>query len=209
MDRQLHQLDRLMDDLLDLGRVIQGKIRLRTRRVSLSEVVRTAVEGSRPLVDERGHELTVTLPPTPVLLDADPARLTQVVSNLLNNAARYTDPGGRIWLTVSREAGEVVLSVRDTGCGIPPDVLPRLFDLFAQADRPRERASDGLGIGLALVKRLVELHDGRVEARSDGPGKGSEFVVALPESSDPDVRGSSEYCDEPLHHADPSHRRGR
>jgi signal transduction histidine kinase len=200
MDRQLNQLNRLIDDLLDLGRVIQGKIRLYTIKVNLAGVIQTAVEASRPLLDERRHELTVTLPPTPVLVNVDPDRLTQVVSNLLNNAARYTDPGGRIWLTMSRDADEVVLSVRDNGTGISPDVLPNLFDLFAQADHPRERSSDGLGVGLWLVKRLVEMHDGRVEARSDGPGKGSEFIVVLPELTDREWSSTEGYQD--LLHAD-------
>src|SRR5262249_19701001 len=134
----------------------------------------------RPFIDAQSHELTVTLPPAPVYLDADPIRLAQVFANLLDNAAKYTNKGGRIWLTAERLDGELVASVRDTGIGIAPEHLPRLFEMFSQIAPALERSHGGLGIGLALVRGLVELHDGGVEARSGGVGMGSEFVVRLP-----------------------------
>ena len=180
MERQLKQMVRLVDDLLDVSRITTGKLELRKERVDLAAVVRDAVEASRPLIDRGGHELTVTLPPDPVLLDADPTRLAQVFVNLLNNAAKYSEPGGHIRLTAEREGSEVVVCVRDTGIGIPADELPHVFEMFMQVDTAWQRAQGGLGIGLSLVKELVELHGGRVEAHSDGPGKGSEFVVRLP-----------------------------
>ena len=145
-----------------------------------------AVETARPLIEARRHELTLELPPEPLPLEGDAVRLAQVVANLLNNAAKYTEPGGKIWLTAESASGgrqppdEIVLRVRDSGVGIAPELLPRIFDLFVQADHPPNLAQGGLGIGLTLVKRLVEMHGGRVEAHSDGPGKGSEFVVRLP-----------------------------
>jgi signal transduction histidine kinase len=186
MERQLQQAVRLVDDLLDLARIGQGKIELRRERVPLASVVQRAVETSRPLLESADHQLTVCLPAQPVLLDADPARLAQVLSNLLNNAAKYTEPGGHVWLTaeVQREgaqgAPELTLRVRDTGVGIPPEVLPQVFELFAQEERSRGRSQGGLGVGLTLVRGLVELHGGTVEAVSDGPGRGSEFIVRLP-----------------------------
>ena len=142
-------------------------------------VVERAVEAVRHLIDERGHELTVSLPPQPIWLHADAARLEQIVVNLLINAAKYTEPGGHIWLSVEQEGNECVLRVRDTGIGIAPELLPRVFDLFTQAERSLARSQGGLGIGLALVQRLVEMHHGRVEAHST-LGQGSEFVVTLP-----------------------------
>ena len=148
--------------------------------MELAAVVEAAVETSRPLIEGGGHELTISLPPEPVYLDADPVRLAQVFANLLNNAAKYTDRGGRIGLTAERAGDEAVISVADTGIGIAADVLPRLFEMFSQANPALERSQGGLGIGLSLVKRLVEMHGGTIEARSDGPGKGSEFVVRLP-----------------------------
>jgi CheY-like chemotaxis protein len=138
------------------------------------------VEASRPLIDSGGHELTVTLPPDPVLLDADPTRLAQVFLNLLNNAAKYSDRGGHIRLSVVRDGSEVVVSVRDTGIGIPASHLSHVFEVFVQVDTAWHRVQGGLGIGLSLVKEFVELHGGTVEAHSDGPGKGSAFVVRLP-----------------------------
>jgi PAS domain S-box-containing protein len=180
IDRQALQLTRLVDDLLDVSRITKGKIALRKERVELAAVVGSAVEGSRPLVEKWGHELTVTLPPEPVHLEADPTRLAQILLNLLNNAAKYTEQGGRIWLTAEREGEAVVIRVKDTGVGIPAEMLPRVFELFTQAERSLERAQGGLGIGLTLVQRLVQMHGGSVEARSEGPGKGSEFVVRLP-----------------------------
>jgi len=180
MERQTGNVIRLVDDLLELSRINQGRIELRKERVKLSAVVRSALESSAPLVEAAGHELIVAEPAEPLLLYADPVRLMQVISNLLNNAARYTERGGRIVLTARAEDGEAVISVRDTGIGIAPEMLSRIFDMFVQGDPGRDRARQGLGIGLTLVKRLVELHDGRVEARSEGAGTGSEFVVRLP-----------------------------
>jgi signal transduction histidine kinase len=180
MDRQLTQIVRLVDDLLDVSRITRGKIELRKERVELAAVVASAVETSRPLIEAAGHELTLTLPPEPIPLDADLTRLAQVFSNLLNNAATYTEQGGHVWLTAERHGGEVVVKVRDTGLGIPAEMLSKIFEMFMQIDRSLERSHGGLGIGLTLVKRLLEMHGGSVEARSDGPGKGSEFTVRLP-----------------------------
>ena len=184
--RQIPQLIRIVDDLLDTATITQGKIRLRKEPVILTHVVNGAVEACKQLMESSRHQLTVTLPENPVQLDADPARLGQIVSNLLNNAAKFTEPGGRIWLSAETKPGtdpgakEVVISVRDTGIGIPADLLPRVFDMFTQGDRTLERSRGGLGVGLTLVKRLVQLHGGTVEARSEGLGKGSEFIVRLP-----------------------------
>jgi two-component system CheB/CheR fusion protein len=180
MERQVQLMARLIDDLLDVSRITRGKIELRKGPVDLAAAAAQAVEAARPLIEERGHRLEVALPPAPVRLEADAARLEQVLSNLLNNAAKYTEPGGRIALTAERHGGEVVIRVKDSGIGIRPEMLPRVFDLFQQADRVEGRVSEGLGIGLTLVRRLVELHGGRVTAHSQGPGRGSEFVVRLP-----------------------------
>ncbi len=180
MERQVGHMVRLVDDLLEVSRITRGKIELRKERVELAAVVRSAVETSRPLIEAARHGLTVSLPPGPVPLEADPVRLAQVVANLLNNAAKYTEECGQIWLAARRDGGAAVVSVRDSGVGIRADVLPRVFDLFAQADGTLQRAQGGLGIGLTLVKRLVEMHGGTVTAHSEGPGKGSEFVVRLP-----------------------------
>jgi CheY-like chemotaxis protein/two-component sensor histidine kinase len=171
---------RLLDDLMDVSRITRGRLELRKERVELSSVLRGAVETSRPFIDSPGHELSVELPVEPVYVHADITRLAQVFSNLLNNAAKYTDRGGRIFLTVECEGNDVVVSVRDTGIGIPQDMLGRVFDMFTQVDRSLQRTGGGLGIGLTLARRLVEMHGGRIEARSDGPGKGSEFIVRLP-----------------------------
>jgi signal transduction histidine kinase/CheY-like chemotaxis protein len=180
MGRQVQQLGRLVDDLLDLSRIARGQMELRKEPVDLGQIARRAADASRPLVESRRHELTVALPAAPVRLLADPARLEQVLTNLLNNAARYTPEGGRIWLTATTEGGAAVVRVRDTGIGIPPEMLSHVFGLFAQVGRPQERAGGGLGIGLSLVKSLTEMHGGRVEAHSAGPGRGSEFVVRWP-----------------------------
>ena len=180
IDRQVNQMSRLVDDLLDVSRITRGKIQLHRERVELAAVVNSALEASRPLIEREGHELTVTMPPEPIHLDADLTRLSQVFLNLLNNAAKYTERGGRIELTVEREGDQVLVRVKDTGIGIPPEMLPHVFDMFTQVDRSLERSEGGLGIGLTLVQRLVEAHGGAVEARSEGPGKGSEFVVRLP-----------------------------
>jgi len=188
MERQLGQLVRLVDDLLDVSRISRGKLELRKERVELAAVVNNAVETSRPLIDSGGHQLTVSLPPEPVWVDADVTRLGQVFANLLNNAAKYSDRGGRIGLTVERQGGEAVVTVKDVGVGIPPHMLPHIFDLFTQVDRSLERSQGGLGIGLTLVKRLVEMHGGSVEARSEGHGLGSELIVRLPVLSAAAVR---------------------
>jgi signal transduction histidine kinase/ActR/RegA family two-component response regulator len=184
MERQIGNVIRLVDDLLELSRINEGRIELRKERVSLAAVLRGALESSAPLIEAAGHELIVEEPKEMVLLDADPLRLTQVIANLLNNAARYTNPGGTVRLTARREGAEAVISVRDSGIGIPPEMLGRIFDMFVQVEPSPERARQGLGIGLTLVKRLTELHGGRVEARSAGPGEGSEFIVRLPAQAD-------------------------
>jgi CheY-like chemotaxis protein/two-component sensor histidine kinase len=185
MERQVEQMVRLIDDLIDVSRISRGRIELRRERVELEVVVRSAVEAIRPLVEAAAHELTVTLPPEPVHLDADPTRLTQVFSNLINNAAKYTERGGHIWLTGERRGGEVVISVRDTGIGIAAEHLPRLFEMFSQVAPALERSQGGLGVGLSLVRGLVGLHGGSVEAHSGGPGRGSEFIVRLPITDSP------------------------
>jgi PAS domain S-box-containing protein len=180
MERQVDHLVRMVDDLLEVSRISRGTIELRTQPTDVETIVRSAIETSRPLIEAAEHELVVSLPPQPLTVVADPLRISQVLANLLNNAARYTNPGGRIWLTVRSEGGEVVLSVRDDGVGIPARVLPRIFEMFVQVDPDHERAQSGLGIGLAVVKKLVEMHGGTVEARSPGPSEGSELVVRLP-----------------------------
>jgi len=179
IERQVGQLTRLVDDLMDVSRITTGRVRLHKERVVVSGIVKRAVETARPLLDQRRHELTVSLPPQPIWLNADAARLEQVIVNLLTNAGKYTDEGGHIGLTVQQEGDECVLRLRDTGVGIAPELLPRIFDLFTQAERSLDRSQGGLGIGLALVQRLVELHQGTVEAFSV-LGQGSEFVVRLP-----------------------------
>ena len=180
MERQVDHMVRLVDDLLEVSRITSGKIELRRERVDLSLVVRNAVETSRPFMEEGGHELVVTMPAERLTVDGDLVRLSQIFANLLNNAAKYTDGGGRIALTAARDGQQVVISVRDTGTGIPVNMLPRVFELFTQVDSTAGRAHGGLGIGLTLVKSLVEMHGGSVEARSEGTGQGSEFVVRLP-----------------------------
>jgi PAS domain S-box-containing protein len=180
MERQLSQLVRLVDDLLDVSRITYGKLELRKERVDLAAVINSAVETSRNTIEEMGHLLEVTLPDPPVMLDADLTRLAQVFLNLLNNAAKYSEPGGHIWLTASQQGNEVAVSLRDTGIGIAPRQLPGIFELFSQLDHSLEKSQGGLGIGLMLVKRLVEMHGGSVEAKSAGIGMGSEFIVRLP-----------------------------
>jgi signal transduction histidine kinase len=187
MERQLGQMVRLIDDLLDVSRITRGRLELRKERVELAAVVRDAVDTARPHIEASGHTLDVSLPSEPVYLDADPVRLSQILSNLLNNAAKYTDRGGRIWIVGARRGDGVDLSVRDTGIGIPADSLSSIFEMFSQVDRSLEKSHGGLGIGLTLVKRLVEMHGGSVAARSDGVGKGAEFIVHLPIARVPDL----------------------
>jgi PAS domain S-box-containing protein len=184
IERQVHQMTRLVDDLLDVSRITRGKIELRKEAVELASVVRSAVEASRPLIEKWEHQLTVVVPPEPIRLEADATRLAQVLSNILTNAAKYTDQGGHIRLAVERLGDEVLVRVKDDGIGIPKDALPRIFDMFTQLPGSLDRSEGGLGIGLTLVRRLVELHGGAVEARSEGPGKGSEFIVRLPIARD-------------------------
>jgi PAS domain S-box-containing protein len=180
MDRQVNQLVRLVDDLLEVSRISQSKIELRMERMELASVILSAIETSRPLIEEARHQLAISIPAEPLTLVADSVRLGQVVANLLNNAAKYTPEGGQIWLHVRREPGEVVISVRDTGIGIAAEMMPRVFDMFAQVQPNAARTQGGLGIGLTLVKRLTEMHGGSVDVKSEGPGKGSEFIVRLP-----------------------------
>jgi CheY-like chemotaxis protein len=191
MERQLTQMVRLVDDLLDVSRITRNKLELRKGRVELAAIVNSAVETSNPLIEAGGHELTVALPSEPIFLDADPSRLAQVFANLLNNAAKYTEQGGRVRLTAERHDNEVVVAVEDNGIGIRREMLPTVFEMFTQADRALERAQGGLGIGLTLVKRLVEMHDGTVEAQSAGHGQGSTFVVRLPVVLEPLERDQS------------------
>lgn len=180
VDRQSQQLARLIDDLLDMSRITRGKIHLKTEPVDVAAVVHAAVETCSPLIESRKHALKVTLPNEPVRVHADFARLSQVLANLLDNAAKYTEPGGRIAVSVQQEDGEAVFRVRDSGIGIPEQMLASVFELFTQANHALDRAQGGLGIGLTLVRRLIEIHGGRVQAFSAGLGRGSEFVVRLP-----------------------------
>ncbi len=184
MDRQVSYLIRLTDDLFDVSRITRGKIDLQIERVEVAEVLRSAVEASRPLIDQRGHEVIVTLPEEPICLEADRMRLAQVVTNLINNAAKYMPAPGRIGLTAEREGALVVVRVKDTGIGIASENLPHVFDLFYQVDRSFARAEGGLGIGLTLVRQLVALHGGTVDVRSAGVNQGSEFILRLPARCD-------------------------
>lgn len=180
MERQVDLLIRLVDDLMEVSRITRGKIELRKEPIELSAVIRTAVETSRPMIDHAYHQLAIVIPPEPLTLEADPVRLAQVISNLLNNAAKYTENHGQIWLSVRRDETNVIISVKDNGVGISSEVLPRVFDLFAQGDQAYSRAQGGLGIGLTLARTLIQLHGGQLDARSDGIGRGSEFVIRLP-----------------------------
>ena len=187
IERQLGQMVRLVDDLLDLNRITHDRLELRRSEVELSSVVQQAVEASRPLIDSAGHELTIDLPDEPIYLNADRTRLAQVFSNLLNNSSKYTKAKGAISLTAKRVDHEVVVTVKDNGAGIPADKLKTIFDMFMQVEGTSDRSQGGLGIGLTLVKRLVEMHGGSIEARSTGEGMGSEFIVRLPVLSKPAV----------------------
>ncbi len=180
MDRQLGQMVRLVDDLLDVNRVMHNRLELRPVDIDIALVIHQAVEMSQPLIDNAGHHLRVILPAEALFLHADPVRLTQVFANLLNNSCKYTPAGGQIQISAERDGDHAVVRVKDSGAGIPPDQLEKIFNMFSQVDRSPERVQGGLGIGLTLVRRLVEMHDGSVHARSEGPGKGSEFITRLP-----------------------------
>ncbi len=184
MERQVQQIVRLVDDLLEVSRITRGKIELRKEPLELATVIHNALEMSRPMIDDNGHQLAIMIPAEPVILEGDPVRLAQVFANLLNNSAKYTDPGGQIWLTAKEQNGQVFVSVRDNGTGISSELMPHVFETFTQGDSSNTRTQGGLGIGLALVKSLVELHGGHVEARSAGANQGSEFVVSLPISKE-------------------------
>jgi signal transduction histidine kinase/CheY-like chemotaxis protein len=184
IERQLAHLVRLVDDLLDMSRISRGKLELRREHIELASVIHQAVETCRPMAEAAGQEITMTLPAQPIYLDADPVRLSQVVSNLLNNASKFAGQRGRINLTVSRRDRDVEITVKDDGIGIPPAMLNAIFEMFLQVDQSLERSQSGLGIGLTLARRLVELHNGHIEALSEGLGKGSEFVVRLPVTID-------------------------
>ncbi|MGH7336541.1 MAG: hybrid sensor histidine kinase/response regulator, partial [Myxococcota bacterium] len=200
IERQLAQMVRLVDDLLDVSRITTGKLTLRKEHVDARAVAQSAIEAIEPLARARGHQLRVALPPAGVTLDADPTRLAQVFLNLLNNAVKFTDPGGRVDFEVEVSGGELTARVRDSGIGVAPEVREEIFEMFAQADRSLERSTMGLGVGLSLARRLVQLHGGTISVASDGAGKGAEFVVRIPLSSeiqapardaqDPLVRGS-------------------
>ena len=180
IDRQAHRLTHLIDDLLDVSRITQGKIRLHREAVDLASIANSAIEAVRPLLAQRNHKLEAIVPATTLWVNGDATRLEQIFTNLLTNAAKYTKSGGQICLTFAQEGDEIVTRIKDSGIGISPDLLPRIFELFTQADRSLARAEGGLGIGLTLVKTLTELHGGSVEAASDGLDAGSEFKVRLP-----------------------------
>ncbi|HEX6315921.1 MAG TPA: ATP-binding protein [Gemmatimonadaceae bacterium] len=183
MDRQVSHMVRLVDDLMELSRITRGKIDLRMEPVELGPIIAAAVEASRPLIESARHQLTVDVPDEPIVIVADAVRLAQVVSNLLNNAVKYTNEGGKITLTVHNEGQYAVISVSDTGIGISPEALPTVFDMFVQEHSRQDRPQAGLGIGLTLVRSLVEMHGGTAEAHSAGPGQGSQFIVRLPRST--------------------------
>lgn len=180
MERQIGQMVRLIDDLLDVSRITSSKLKLQTQRVELAVVVHAAVEACGADYERLGHQLNVTLPAKPIYLNADPVRLTQVLGNLLTNSAKYTEPGGRVWLAVELVGSDVAVRVKDTGVGIPPAMLSSVFEMFSQVDATLDRSEGGLGIGLSLVQRLVAMHGGTVTAHSEGRGRGSEFIVRLP-----------------------------
>ncbi len=180
IEDQIKSVTRMVDEVLDVSRILRGQVVLRKEPVELKQVVDLAVETSQPLIEHHHHHLTVTLPTHPILLEVAPTRMAQVFSNLLNNAAKYTDPGGEISLSAEQADREVVVCVRDNGIGIAQDLLPHVFDVFAQADPTLARSRSGLGLGLTLARSLIEMHGGRVAAHSSGPGQGSEFTVRIP-----------------------------
>ena len=188
MGRQLQQLVRLTDDLLDVSRITTDRLELRCEHIDLRAALSSAIETTQPLLDAANHVIDVHLPPDPLWVDADFTRMAQAFANLLNNAAKYTDRGGRITVSARRDGGQVVAAVRDTGIGIEPRLVGRIFDLFMQADRTSDRAQTGLGIGLTLARRLVELHHGSIEAHSEGTGRGTTFIVRLPAVSAPSAQ---------------------
>jgi signal transduction histidine kinase/ActR/RegA family two-component response regulator len=196
MERQLGHMVRLIDDLLDISRVTLGKVTLKRERVDFREVLHSALETTRPLIESGAHELAVGLPQDPLPLDIDPTRVAQVIANLVNNAAKYTPSGGRIELMAQSEDGMLVVRVSDTGIGIPSEMLPRVFDIFTQVGRSVDQSQGGLGIGLTLVRRLVEMHGGSVEAQSPGVGLGSTFIVRLPLAAS----GGEPMANQPLRH---------
>jgi CheY-like chemotaxis protein/two-component sensor histidine kinase len=180
VDHQVRQMAELVDDLLEISRVTTGKVRLQKEPIDVATIVAFAVETSRPMIEILHHRLSIVLPPGPVIVDADSLRMAQVLSNLLNNAAKYSKSGGQIRLAVTVEGSEAVFRVRDRGIGIPPEMLAQIFDLFTQVDHSLDHSQGGLGLGLTLVRNLVEMHGGSVSAHSEGLGQGSEFVVRLP-----------------------------
>jgi CheY-like chemotaxis protein/two-component sensor histidine kinase len=198
MERQLDHLVRLVDDLLEVSRISRGTFSLRKEQVELAAVVRNATETSEPLIKAGGHTLVVELPEEPLWLEGDLVRMAQILANLLNNAAKYTDYGGRISLRAWCEGGNAAISVSDNGVGIASEVMPRMFEMFSRGDRDSGRSQGGLGIGLALSRRLAQMHGGSLEARSDGPGKGSEFIARLPLTSVPVQAAPSVHADERL-----------
>jgi signal transduction histidine kinase/CheY-like chemotaxis protein len=183
--RQVDHLARLVDDLLDVSRITSGKVVLQRKPIDLCELAKRAAQAVRAPMQSQQHTLVLDVECDPVIVDADPVRMEQVINNLLTNAIKYTQPGGKIHLDVKEKDKDAIIRVRDNGMGIAPELLPRVFDLFTQADRALDRAQGGLGIGLTLVRSLVEMHDGQVVAHSDGPGKGSEFVITLPKTTCP------------------------
>jgi PAS domain S-box-containing protein len=180
VERQVQHMVRLVDDLLEVSRIARGRIELRRRRIELGDVIAAAIEIASPLLEERRHHLERDVPPSGLVVDGDPARLTQVLANILSNAAKYTDPGGRVRISAARSGGQATVRVSDSGAGIAPELLPVVFDLFVQGGRTIDRSQGGMGLGLAIVKSLVVLHGGSVSATSRGVGQGSEFVVTLP-----------------------------
>jgi signal transduction histidine kinase/FixJ family two-component response regulator len=201
IDRQTHRLTRLIDDLLDISRITKGKIRLRRESVDLASIATDAAEAVRPLFEQRHHTLETVIPPTKLWVDGDATRLEQIFSNLLTNAAKYTKSGGQIRLTIALDGTDIVIRIRDSGIGISPDLLPRIFDLFTQGDRSLARAEGGLGIGLTLVRSLTELHGGSVSVVSDGLDAGTEFLVRLPALLKPALEPANDHAGDRAEHA--------
>jgi signal transduction histidine kinase/CheY-like chemotaxis protein len=198
IERQLLHVRRMVDDLLDIGRITRGRVELRRGAVDLAEVVTAAAEGVHPLLEQRGHRLEVVPPATPLWVDGDPTRLAQAVGNLIHNAAKYSAPGGRVRVVLEDDGGDAVVRVEDEGQGISEELLPRVFDLFTQGEATLDRTDRGLGLGLTLVRRIVEMHGGEVSAASPGPGRGSRFEIRLPRLADHPAAGSAERATEPL-----------